>query len=125
MAEFQEIMREFDRMCWYYQRKRKCPMGCPMNGVNISQCRKIAFEDPERTEKTVMDWSKNHPVPVYPTWLEWLEDQGILTYKCIPIASSTTSTATSYRNVTGLSAKAFMQIPEHLAKKLDIQPKEG
>ena len=57
---FQEVMKQFDRMCWYYQRNNECPMGCPMNGVNISQCRKIAFTEPKTTEKTVMDWAADH-----------------------------------------------------------------
>ena len=72
MAEWMEVMSQFDRMCRHYQRKRECPMGCPMNGVNISQCRKVAFEQPEVTEKTVMDWAAEHPEPVYPTWFEYL-----------------------------------------------------
>ena len=72
MAEFVDVLRQFDRMCWYYQCKRQCPMGCPMNGVNISQCRKVAFEQPEVTEKTVMAWAAEHPEPVYPTWYEYL-----------------------------------------------------
>lgn len=73
--EMQEFMREFDRMCWYYKRKQECPMGCPMNGVNISQCRKIAFERPSIAEKTIKDWANEHPVP--PTLREWLDSQGI------------------------------------------------
>lgn len=79
MAEFQEVMEQFDRMCLYYQHKRECPMACPMNGVNISQCRKVAFEEPKVTEKTVMAWATEHPV-VYPTWEEWLSDKYNLAY---------------------------------------------
>lgn len=42
--QLSEFMQGFDRMCWFYRRNNECPMGCPMNGVNISQCRKIVFE---------------------------------------------------------------------------------
>ena len=110
MAEFQEVMRQFDRMCWYYQRKRECPMGCPMNGVNISQCRKITFEEPDVTEKTVMSWAAEHPEPVYPTWWSWLINEGVI------------EKGSTY-------AGAFDQlktksIPADIAQKLGIEPKE-
>lgn len=98
MAEFQDVMKQFDRMCWYYQRKRECPMGCPMNGVNISQCRKVAFEEPIVTEKTVMAWAAEHKEPVYPTWWDWLAAGGL---------------------------DPDDPIPADIAQKLGIEPKEG
>ena len=103
MAEhsFQEVMKQFDRMCWYYQQKRECPMACPMNGVNISQCRKIAFEEPKVTEQTVMQWAAEHPV-VYPTWENWLTTLGVQ----------------SFNELT-------KPIPADIAQKLGIEPKEG
>ena len=78
MAEWMEVMNQSNRMCWHYQRKRECPMGCPMNGLNISQCRKVAFEQPEVTEKTVMDWAEEHPELIYPTCGEWLMSIGVI-----------------------------------------------
>lgn len=76
MAEWMEVMNQFNRMCWSYQRERKCPMACPMNGVNISQCRKIAFERPKETEEIVVKWAAEHPV-VYPSIAKYLEQFGI------------------------------------------------
>lgn len=73
--QLSEFMQEFDRMCWFYKRDNGCPLNCPMNGVNISQCRKIAFEEPSVAEKTVCDWAKDHPKP--PSWREWLGSHGI------------------------------------------------
>ena len=111
MAEFVDVLRQFDRMCWYYQRKRECPMGCPMNGVNISQCRKLAFEEPKDTEKTVMAWAAEHKEPVYPSFLEWL-------HKVLP-------------NLNGQNDhEAILEliktpILDELAQKLGIEPKEG
>lgn len=110
MAEFQEVMKQFDRMCWHYQRKRECPMGCPMNGVNISQCRKVAFEEPIVTEKTVMSWAAEHPV-VYPTWREWLISIGVIGQM------STHSVIADTLSMT--------PIPADIAEKLGLQPKEG
>lgn len=107
MAEFLEVHRQFDRMCWYYQRKCECPMGCPMNGVNISQCRKIAFELPEVTEKTVMSWAAEHPAPTYPSWYRWLIMMGAI------------------GSVEDLFSDLQREIPADIAQKLGIEPKEG
>ena len=73
--QLSEFMQEFDRMCWFYRRNNECPMGCPMNGVNISQCRKNVFEQPYTAEETVSNWIKGHPK--HPSWREWLGSHGI------------------------------------------------
>ena len=110
MAEFQEFMKQFNRMCWSYRRECKCPMACPMNGVNISQCRKIAFERPKETEEIVMQWAAEHPEPVYPRWIDWLADVGLII-----------NTADHYAfNFTA----AVDQIPSDIAEKLGIEPKK-
>lgn len=110
MAEFQDVMKQFDRMCWYYQRKRECPMGCPMNGVNISQCRKVAFEEPIVTEKTVMAWAAEHPEPVYPTWWSWLINEGVI------------EKGSTYKGA--IDQLTMHTIPADIAQKLGIEPKE-
>ena len=115
VAEFPDVIEQFDRMCWYYQRKRECPMACPMNGVNISQCRKVAFEKPKETEEIVMKWAAEHPEPVYPTWVEWLLSKGILIDK---------SSSERFPNWIP-SFTAYDQIPADIAQKLGIEPKEG
>ena len=113
MAEWMDVMNQFNRMCWYYQRKDECPMGCPMNGVNISQCRKIAFECPEVTEKTVMDWATEHPELVYPNWSQWLISIGVIP-KEIDISQ--------YHAIIELGL--IKPIPADIAEKLGIEPKE-
>ena len=113
MAEFQDVMAQFDRMCRYYQRNLKCPMGCPMNGVNISQCRKIAFEQPYITEKTVMSWTE----PGFPTWGEWFVEHGDL------VEGWQNATNAAWMANTALSV--FMKpIPADIAEKLGLEPKE-
>lgn len=123
MAEFQEVMNQFNRMCWHYQVKHECPMGCPMNGVNKSQCRKIAFESPKDTEKIVMAWAAEHPEPVYPTWFEVLERFGVagringeLYYDSMD--------REIYLKQPAFTPKAFEPIPADIAEKLGIKPKE-
>ena len=121
MAEhsFQEVMKQFDRMCWHYQQKRECPMACPMNGVNISQCRKIAFEEPKVTEQTVMQWAEENPEPVYPTWVEWLLEQGVASKR----RGFRFEEDGMYEYC--LTAYAFKPMPADIAQKLGIPPKEG
>ena len=105
MAEWMEVMNQFNRMCWSYQRECKCPMACPMNGVNISQCRKIEFERSKETEEIVMSWAAEHPV-VYPTWVEWMIEQGLCG-----------------ADVAIITRKAYERIPADIAEKLGIEPK--
>lgn len=112
VAEFTEVLKQFNRMCWYYQRKRECPIGCPMNGVNISQCRKVTFEEPKETEQIIMEWAADHPI-VYPTWWEWLVSIGAVTRKVKPDVASELIE-------TGL----LDDIPVDTAKMLGINPKE-
>ena len=116
MAEFQEVMKQFDRMCSYCQREHECPMGCPMNGVNISQCRKIAFECPDSVERTVMAWAAQHPEPVYPTWGEWFVSRGMLPDKWDNLSSA-------YIYVGCVPNLMHTTIPADLAEKLGIEPK--
>ena len=117
MAEWTEVMKQFDRMCWHYQREHKCPMECPMGGVNISQCRKIAFEFPGSVERIVMSWVDEHSEPVYPTWFEWLEDIGIV--------SKAKSEYSQIYDVVLPALKMFEPIPADIAKKLGIEPKDA
>ena len=120
MAEhsFQEVMHQFDRMCWYYQRNGTCPMDCPIVGLNISQCRKVVFEGPVAAEKIIMSWAAKHPEPVYPTFGEWLEKQGII--KLI----NGDRYEEDGRKVYILLESVENQIPADIAEKLGIEPKE-
>ena len=103
MMEYGDVMKEFKRMCLYYTNKSKCPMGCPMSGCNISQCRKIAFQCPAEFASTVMAWAAEHPEPVYPTWYEFLGDVYPASWDLI----------------------ANKRVPADIAQKLGIEPKEG
>ena len=113
MAEFQELIKQFNRMCWHYHQKCECPMACPMDGVNISQCRKIAFEKPKATEQTVMGWAKSHKEPVYPTWREWLLSVGVI------------SPGVAKDMWFDYNGRFNAPIPADIAQKLGLQPKEG
>ena len=108
MAEFNEVIHHFKRMCKYYQHNNKCWQECPMDGINISQCREIMFNEPKLIEKTIiLPWVKDHPELVYPTWVEYFRKIGI-----IP-------------NGQKLFHDFLMKpIPDEIAQKLGIEPME-
>lgn len=99
MAEFQEVMRQLNRLCSHNE---KCSeSGCLL----FNECGNIGTHcsDPKhsyRIEKTVMQWAAEHPEQVYPTWQEWFDtfDEAI---------------------------DVDEPIPADIAEKLGLQPKEG
>lgn len=99
MAEFQDVMREYVRC-----RKTK-HLDEPLLPWTPSQMTDTAIKD---MEKAVQEWSKANPVPEYPTWLEWLAEQGVLEH--------------APYGITALRA-AFKPIPDEIASKMGIKPK--
>ena len=100
MAEFQEVMRQFDRMCKANAGCFNCPLHEP-DGVS-DRCSIGAFvNDSERIEREVMNWAAEHPV-VYPTWGKWLSK--------------------TYGKPSSILLSA--EIPADIAQKLGIEPKE-
>ena len=100
MAEFQEVMKQRNRMCKKYWTARSCH-GCPIAEE------KQAYEGcclidlyPKRYEELVLQWAADHPEPVYPTWIEWFNSLGIM------------------------AIKADERIPADIAERLGLQPKE-
>lgn len=73
MAEFKDTIDILNRMHSTYE--RNC-MLCPMEGYNISQCRKLMTEDPGKCEQIIQDWGKSHPPRM--KWVDWLTKMGIL-----------------------------------------------
>lgn len=116
MAEFQDVARQYNRMCDAYP----ICAGCELQGKNI--CTKSVpqwmISDSEIIEKTVMKWAAVHPEPVYPTWFEWLEERGILA------AAKSDGTETIFDTVLPTPAM-FDSIPADVAEALKIPPKEG
>ena len=119
MAEFQEVMRQLNRLC----KTVECGLTCPMEAMGC--CGNIGnhCSEPlqaERIERTVMQWAAEHPKPVYPTWIKWLGEQGILNVTMLP--TDTGGGLEIYGEITG---RAYEHIPADIAQKLGIEPKEG
>ena len=114
MAEYDNVIKEFKRMCWYYSRdktQKTCPMCTSYPNCNIGQCRKIAFERPTEFEGKVMLWARANPKPKYPSWGEYLCNIGLI-HDC---TESEDVVSRLFDNV----------IPDCIAQKLGLEPKEG
>ena len=110
MADFVQTMKDWRRMCEHCDRNEK--IGCVVNGNVCAGFRKMIGEiDLEVVETKVTAWAAEHPEPVYPRWIDWLADVGLII-----------NTADHYAfNFTA----AADQIPADIAEKLGLQPKEG
>ena len=107
MAEFQEVMKQWRRMCnkmrehgdWCQYSK------CPLSG----KCQLPSTTDIAETEGVVMQWAAEHPEPVYPTWREWLTSIGVIDQMFTHSVIADTLSMTP--------------IPADIAEKLGIEPK--
>lgn len=129
MAEFVEVMRQVQRIC-----ERKNCMRCPLHkhsaATGMSTCMMIErfCDKPEvkyaELESAIMQWAKENPEPVYPSWKEWHD-------KTFPNARTSVNPCWF---ITGNPAECNRMecvkcrnrpIPAEIAKKLGIQPKEA
>ena len=104
--EFREVMKEWARMCYSFRCSPNGCSGCPLvdeRCYHEMPCRM----DISIIEIKVMSWAAEHPEPVYPRWIDWLVDVGLII-----------NTADHYEfNFTA-------QIPADIAQKLGLEPKE-
>lgn len=126
MAEFVEVMRQAERLC-DAQRETgycaKCPLQCEAGYMLYGG----AVEDIEyaKVGHIVMQWAKEHPEPVYPSWTEgWkqlfpdgddvpclgLFDTKYYACKCMETSCAECKNA---------------PMPPKIAEKLGIKPKEA
>ena len=112
MAEFQEVMRQWTRMCNSVPDKKgqnictdkQSGYICPMHTAGLCNKSILKQTDNDRVdgEKRIMSWAAEHPV-VYPTWGKWLSK--------------------TYGKPSSILLSA--EIPADIAQKLGIEPKEA
>lgn len=107
VAEFQEVMKQLNRMCIAHPACDDCE--CPMRTMQCCGNIGIDCSEPlqaEKIEKAVMEWAAEHPEPVYPTWWEFLRNKypGRVVYP---------------------DEIGEERIPADMAKKLGVEPKEA
>ena len=124
MSEFQQIMKDWRRMCLSYKSCGDCPM-MDADGCAHILCSEggIQCAVPEIQEAVIKKWASEHPI-VYPTWIEWLKKFGIISFE--PDFHSLLSAYPTRTN----SVKAYINeeggkpIPADTARELGIEPKE-
>jgi hypothetical protein len=105
MAEFAEVSRQWGRMCKTMDTLYgdKCCDVCSLGGCGAVY-EQDGTEDYAEIERKVMEWAKENPEPVYPSWGEWLQ---------------------RLYNNTNYAGIFITPIPADIAQKLGIEPKEG
>lgn len=118
MAEFQDVTKQWKRMCSKYWRITTCH-GCPVAeyGQAYEYCKAIPDIDFVKMEELVMTWAAEHPEPVYPTWKEWLEEQRVVVH-------FDSANEKGKKVKWELTNKSNCPIPADIAEKLGIKPKE-
>ena len=124
MAEFQEVCRQWRRMCDKHtcSRNKDAFTGLPICPIAAKHEGYPCDEDPidwtekatKQLEEIVMSWAAEHPEPVYPKWSEWIETQYLQTRKEVEHGHEPLSTW-----------MLTTRIPADIAEKLGIEPKEG
>ena len=116
MAEFSELVRIKKRICGKYKCNIDCS-GCPIeeNGlcgvISISSYVDSEFKE---LEEKLLAWAAEHPEPVYPTWLEYLCEIGVIP----KVIHCNELYLTAYNGIHD------NRIPADIAEKLGIEPKE-
>ena len=125
MAEFYEVMRQFDRMCKAHAGCVDCPLA--IKGCVETKCSIGSFIDnSENIEREIMQWAAANPEPVYPTWAEWILKVGAA--RRVPIGEPWPvefPDGSMLEPCCETVVKENERIPADIAQKLGIEPKEG
>ena len=132
MAQFTEVMRQAKRMCSSFggECSDKCPLNCTIQVEtdcyrNLCICVGGGFEEAYKLiEERVMQWAAKHPEPVYPTWCEWQNSTFPDAHKFVKPCEF------GRRDRFKCKEKTCYQcisepIPEDIAERLGIKPKEA
>lgn len=116
MADFIQTMKDWRRMCKHYSDesvkdgRTSCVDMCPLGHNTACDIMENALDsDIKVLAEEVAKWAAKHPEPMYPTWLEWLSDMGLI-----------------IKNDVGYTfhfIRATQHIPADIAEKLGIEPK--
>ena len=112
MAEFQEVMKQYNRMVEAHRKGVTIP---------VEASYETAVKQPDFFEEVVMEWAAENPEPVYPTWVDWLMSEGVIPTNYMA-ANSTDSGVRA--GVFYVTSKAFEPIPADIAAKLRLKLKE-
>lgn len=125
MAEFQDVIRQAQRLCDYFnqncencERKyRTCIVSLPKEKTGI-----------EMFEREILKWAEEHPEPRYPTWKEWWDENFNDAAVAIWVKPCMFMKKEKWEMESGLKCSSCRvcidkPIPAEIAKKLGIKQK--
>ena len=128
--DFVQVMKDWRRMCKAFTTDDdSCCEGCPVVDFREHGCGAI-FEmedgtDWQRYSDTITAWAAEHPGPVYPTWEEWLLDNGVFAPDNVLLNGKHRFYMEGKPVLNIPTKKIYDRIPADIAQKLGIEPKEG
>ena len=113
--EFQEVMRQWQRMCKSMQEKNmSCKEDCLLgHNPTCGELEYASLEEINNAETVIMKWAAEHTEPVYPTWCEYLVGIGVIPH------GIRLETADAL-----MDTNLLKPIPADIAEKLGLKPKE-
>lgn len=119
MAEFVQTMKDWRRMCITANDGSdtiKC-YNCPMGESRLCtfEISDMGDHELQEAETFITAWAAEHPEPVYPTW--W-------TYMCMIGVIPEMLGDKTLGEVT-IESLMHTHIPDDIAQKLGVEPKEG
>ena len=128
MTDFVQTMMDWRRMCKTYTVEGHECEGCPLVDIAEYACGAI-FEaefadvvDWAELERRLDKWAAEHPEPVYPTWIDWLYENGLVLK---PSGWDMSLLGIPFELKCVTTEKAEQEIPADIAQKLGLKPKEG
>ena len=115
MAEFQEVMEQWGRLC---KSINGLCRDCPLSTLQLCSVPvyELCEDELEKSESRIMQWAAEHPEPVYPMWRDVLLKCGLLYEKRDNKSGS--------REIKPNWPEMAKPIPADIAQKLGIEPKE-
>lgn len=135
MAEFQEVMRQYRRLCKSRggdecaHKCKSCPIASMNNSTGIS-CDDVLWQESEIAESIIMKWAAEHPEPMYPTWVDWwnenFEGEGRQMLRpCSFVPPRELGCSIGHDGCMQAPYKCWhTPIPAYIAEKLGIKPIE-
>lgn len=129
MAEFTEVIKQAKRICNIYGTDEMQCKGCPLNSHNGCRIFYNCFDCDDtyfiKIEKYVMDWAKENPETVYPSWINaWKQLFSDGHCPCPKKAFGATEFCENVAKHECIKC-GDITVPADIAKKLGIKPKEG
>lgn len=103
----------------------KCPLRqADIEGTYVCDSGITCF-DYKGAEPIIMTWAAEHPEPVYPTWEEWLLDNGVFEPDNVLLNGKRRFYMEGKPVLNIPTKKIYDRIPADIAEKLGLKPKEG